>query len=106
MSLQSVGAGPRGRAFLAVGRPGDADRRRDRHLVNAAVMLLTIRLEQIVGAPTPGSACCGRPLLRLVLAGQVNWPVRSPSTVAALAREPVTVLVATGDIAGVARRTR
>lgn len=48
ISLQSVGTG-RGRAFLAVARdvPLTPD---DRHLVNAAVLLLTIRQERTSGA--------------------------------------------------------
>jgi purine catabolism regulator len=45
VSLQPVGAGARRRAFLAVGRPGPLPPA-DRHLVNAAVMLLTLGLEQ------------------------------------------------------------
>jgi purine catabolism regulator len=45
VSLQPVGAGVRRRAFLAVGRPGPLPAA-DRHLVNAAVMLLTLGLEQ------------------------------------------------------------
>ena len=70
VSLQSVGAGPRGgRSSRSAGRATLTAA--DRHLVNAAVMLLTIRLEQ--------SSTQGRRLgllrsavLRLVLSGQAE----------------------------------
>src|SRR6478609_3005448 len=100
VSLQSVGAGPRGRAFLAVGRPGSLPAG-DRHLVNAAVMLITIRLEQS-SATDSGLGMLRAALVRLVLSGQSELarPI-AEKLAAALPREPVTVLVATGGIADV-----
>ncbi|MFN8197715.1 MAG: PucR family transcriptional regulator [Nakamurella multipartita] len=50
VSLQPVGAGTRRRGFLAVGRPGPLPSA-DRHLVNAAVMLLTLGFEQDATRP-------------------------------------------------------
>ena len=101
MSLQSVGAGPRGRAFLAVGRPGPLSAA-DRHLVNAAVMLLTIRLEQ-TSTTDAGLGMLRAAVLRLFLAGQAELagPIAEQLSIA-LPAEPMTVLVATGDIAGIA----
>jgi purine catabolism regulator len=97
VSLQSVGAGSRGRAFLAVGRPGQLTAA-DRHLVNAAVMLLTIRLEQS-SATDSGLGKLRSAVLRLVLSGQSELarPIAEQFSTG-LPREPVTVLVATGDI--------
>jgi len=98
VSLQSVGTGPRGRAFLAVGRPGPltAD---DRHLVNAAVMLLTIRLEQST-TPDSGLARLRSALLRMMLSGQMELarPIANGSSIS-LPGEPIAVVVAIGDIA-------
>ncbi len=68
VSLQSVGTGQRGRAFLAVGRPGPLAPA-ERHLVNAAVMLLTIRLEQS-SATDAGLGQLRSAVVRLVLSGQ------------------------------------
>jgi purine catabolism regulator len=101
VSLQSVGAGPRGRAFLAVGRPGTLTAT-DRHLVNAAVMLLTIRLEQ-TSTKDAGLGLLRSAVLRLFLAGQAELagPIAEQLSMA-LPREPMTVLVATGDIDGIA----
>src|SRR6478735_6441440 len=67
VSLQSVGAGTRGRAFLAVGRPGTLTAA-DRHLVNAAVMLLTIRMEQ-TSTKDAGLGLLRSAVLRLFLSG-------------------------------------
>ena len=96
VSLQSVGAGQRGRAFLAVGRPGQLSAG-DRHLVNAAVMLLTIRLEQS-STSQHGLGGLRSALLRLVLAGSVRaCPAdRGAAVGTALPAEPVTVLLLTG----------
>lgn len=90
VSLQPVGA--RRRAFLAVGRPGSLAPA-DRHLVNAAVMLLTLGLEQRAAPDLLGAvraavlelALTGRPDLARSLAGQVGTP---------LPDDPVVVLVA------------
>jgi purine catabolism regulator len=70
VSVQPVGSGQRRRAFLAVGRPG-ALSVADRHLVNAAVLLLTIRLEQPSGA-NRGMAGLRSAMVRLLLAGDVD----------------------------------
>ncbi len=101
VSLQSVGAGPRGRAFLAVGRPGLLSAT-DRHLVNAAVMLLTIRLEQ-TSTMDVGLGMLRAAVLRMFLAGQAELagPIADQLALR-LPSEPLTVLVATGDVAGVA----
>ena len=100
VSLQSVGAGARGRAFLAVGRPAQLTAA-DRHLVNAAVMLLTIRLEQS-SATDAGLGNLRSAVLKLVLAGQSELarPIAEQLS-NPLPGEPVTVLVATGDLTGV-----
>lgn len=95
VSLQSVGAGPRGRAFLAVGRPAPLTAT-DRHLVNAAVMLLTLRLEQSPAADV-GVGRLRSALLQLLLAGQAG-PARSIAEQLAvpLPDEPMCVVVASG----------
>ena len=98
VSLQSVGTGQRGRAFLAVGRPGTLTAA-DRHLVNAAVMLLTIRLEQ--SRSTDASLRRLRSVLvRLVLSGQTELAQSiAQDPFIALPPAPVVVLVAV-DLAG------
>jgi len=70
VSVQPVGSGQRRRAFLAVGRPGVLSAA-DRHLVNAAVLLLTIRLEQSNGDDR-GMAGLRSAMVRLLLAGDVD----------------------------------
>ena len=97
VSLQSVGTGQRGRAFLAVGRPGPLAPA-ERHLVNAAVMLLTIRLEQS-SSTDAGLGKLRSAVLRLVLSGhsELARPIAEQFSTG-LPKEPVTVLVATGDI--------
>jgi purine catabolism regulator len=101
VSLQSVGAGPRGRAFLAVGRPGPLSAT-DRHLVNAAVMLLTIRLEQ-TSTMDAGLGMLRAAVLRMFLAGQAELaaPIADQLSLR-LPTEPLTVLVATGNVDAVA----
>src|SRR5664279_57920 len=69
VSVQPVGSGQR-RAFLAVGRPGVLSAA-DRHLVNAAVLLLTIRLEQSHGDDR-ALAGLRSAMVRLLLAGDVD----------------------------------
>jgi purine catabolism regulator len=66
--LQSLGTGPRVRGFLAVGRPGPVPVG-DRHVVDAAALLLTLRLEQS-RALDSGTAALRAAILRLLLAGQ------------------------------------
>jgi purine catabolism regulator len=100
VSLQSVGTGPRGRAFLAVGRPGPLSAA-DRHLVNAAVMLLTIRLEQ-TSTMDAGLGMVRAAVLRLFLAGQAELAGSIAEQLSiALPSEPITILVAIGDVAGI-----
>jgi purine catabolism regulator len=66
--LQSLGTGSRTRGFLAVGRPGTFPAA-DRHVVNAAALLLTLRLEQS-RALDSATASLRAALLRLLLAGE------------------------------------
>ena len=68
--LQSLGTGARSRGFLAVGRPGPFPAA-ERHVVNAAALLLTLRLEQartLAGA----TAALRAAVLRLLLAGDTE----------------------------------
>jgi purine catabolism regulator len=67
--LQSLGNGPRTRGFLAAGRPGPFPAA-DRHVVNAAALLLTLRLEQFRALDT-ATAALRAALLRMLLAGEV-----------------------------------
>ena len=76
--LQSLGNGDRSRGFLAVGRPG-AFPAAERHVVNAAALLLTLRLEQS-RALDSAMAALRAALLRLLLAGE-------DATVAEVVRE-------------------
>ena len=66
--MQSLGTGARTRGFLAVGRPGPFPAA-DRHVVNAAALLLTLRLEQSRALDT-ATAALRAALLRLLLAGE------------------------------------
>lgn len=66
--LQSLGNGSRTRGFLVAGRAG-AFPPADRHVVNAAVLLLTLRLEQS-RALDSAIARLRAALLRLLLAGE------------------------------------
>lgn len=94
--LQSLGSGARTRAFLAVGRPGPLPPA-DRYVVNAAALLLTLRMEQSRGVDDAMSALRAG-LLRLLLA-------RAEPTVAdvldelgqPLPREPLHVLTVVGS---------
>ena len=99
VSLQSVGAGSRGRAFLAVGRPAPLTAG-DRHLVNAAVMLLTLRLEHS-STTEAGLHQLRSAILRLVLSGQfaAARPIADQLS-APLPAEPISVLVSLGAAAG------
>ena len=95
VSLQPVGTGRRRRAFLAVGRPG-ALSAADRHLVNTAVLLLTVRLEQSTGEQR-GLAGLRAAMMRLLLAGKSDLVRPIAEAVAEqLPPEPLTVIVAIG----------
>jgi purine catabolism regulator len=93
--LQSLGNERRTRGFLAVGRPGPVDAA-DRSVVNAAVGLLTLRLEQSRGLDS-AMAALRAALLRMLLAGEA---AAVGDTVAALGErlpaEPLRVLVVLG----------
>lgn len=93
VSLQSIGAGARGRAFLAVGR-STAPTAAQRSLVNAAVMLLTIMLERSGRSRTSVDRVASA-ILRLVLAGRLDLAGEVAGEVSLeLPVGPVTVLVA------------
>ncbi|WP_205730254.1 PucR family transcriptional regulator [Blastococcus sp. TF02-8] len=68
--LQSLGTGTRVRGFLAVGRPAPFAPE-DRHVVNVAALLLTLRLEQS-RALDSGTAALRAAILRLLLAGRTD----------------------------------
>jgi PucR family transcriptional regulator, purine catabolism regulatory protein len=93
--LQSLGTGARVRGFLAVGRPGPFPAG-DRHVVNAAALLLTLRLEQS-RALDSGTAALRAAILQLLLAGQT---AAAGPVVAALGErlpaEPVQALAVLG----------
>lgn len=92
VSLQPVGAADRRRAYLAVGRPGPLSAA-DRHLVNAAVMLLTLGLEQDAVAPDAVAAVRSA-VLELAFAGQLSLARSVASRIGApFPDDPVVVLV-------------
>jgi PucR family transcriptional regulator, purine catabolism regulatory protein len=66
--IQSLGTSTRTRGFLVVGRPG-ALPPSERHVVNAAALLLTLRMEQSRGLDS-AMAALRAALLRLLLAGE------------------------------------
>ena len=105
VSLQSVGAGPRGRAFLAVGRPGQLTAT-DRHLVERRRHAADDQAGAVVGHEA-GLGQLRSAVLRLVLAGQADlaMPIAEQLSTA-LPAEPVTVLVAIGDVAEIWPRAR
>ncbi|MGY1701146.1 PucR family transcriptional regulator [Geodermatophilus sp. SYSU D00766] len=95
--LQSLGNERRTRGFLAVGRPGPVHAA-DRHVVNAAVGLLTLRLEQSRGLDS-AMAALRAALLRMLLAGE---EAAVGEAVAALGErlpaEPLRVHVVLGEV--------
>ncbi len=95
--LQSLGTERRTRGFLAVGRPGPVHAA-DRSVVNAAVGLLTLRLEQSRGLDS-AMAALRAALLRMLLAGE---EAAVGEAVAALGErlpaEPLQVLVVLGAV--------
>lgn len=93
VSLQPVGAGPRRRAYLAVGRPGPLAAA-DRHLVNAAVMLLTLGFEQDAVAPD-AVAVVRSAVLEIALNGHLDLSRSVAARLGApLPDDPIVVLVA------------
>jgi len=66
--VQTLGLNARTRGFLAVGRPGPLPAA-DRHVINAAALLLTLRMEQSRGLDS-AMAALRAALLRLLLAGE------------------------------------
>jgi purine catabolism regulator len=93
--VQSLGAGPRIRGFLAVGRSG-AIPAVDRYVVNTAVLLLTLRLEQSRALDSAISALRAA-LLRLLLAGEAAAVAEVVEELGGqLPAEPLTVVVVLG----------
>ena len=94
--LQSLGTGSRVRGLLAVGRaepysPGD------RHVVNAAALLLTLRLEQS-RALDSGTAALRAAILQLLLAGQTAAAVPVVEALGeGLPAQPVLALAVLGS---------
>jgi purine catabolism regulator len=94
--LQSLGDGARPRAFLALGRPG-AVPPADRLLVNAAALLLTLRLEQSHSLDA-AMAELRAALLRLLGAGEVGIVAAVAERLGTrLPDEPVEVVTVLGD---------
>ncbi|MBJ7451762.1 MAG: PucR family transcriptional regulator [Blastococcus sp.] len=95
--VQSFGNGVRTRGYLAVGRDGPFPPT-DRHIVNAAAALLTLRMEQSRSLDT-ATATLRTALLRLLLGGQV---AAVPPVVEALGErlppEPLRVLTVLGSV--------
>ncbi|MFW3168905.1 PucR family transcriptional regulator [Geodermatophilus sp. CPCC 206100] len=94
--IQSLGTGSRTRGFLVVGRSG-ALPPAERHVVNAAALLLTLRMEQSRGLDS-AMAALRAALLRLLLAGED----RTVATVVdelgqQLPAEPLLVLLVLGS---------
>jgi purine catabolism regulator len=93
--LQSLGNGARTRGFLVAGRAG-AFPPADRHVVNAAVLLLTLRLEQS-RALDSAIARLRAALLRLLLAGEEAAVAEVVDVLGEhLPAEPLRVLVLLG----------
>jgi purine catabolism regulator len=93
--LQSLGAGARTRGFLAAGRPAGFTAT-DRHIVNAAILLLTLRLEQST-ALDDAAAALRSGLFRLLLAGDLITVDRTAAGLwGPLPPEPVRVVTVTG----------
>ncbi|WP_409329330.1 PucR family transcriptional regulator [Trujillonella humicola] len=94
--VQSLGTGTRVRGLLAVGRrsplsPGD------RHVVNAAALLLTLRMEQS-RALDSGTAALRAAILQLLLSGQTAAAGRVVAALGeSLPPEPVAVLAVLGS---------
>jgi purine catabolism regulator len=90
--LQSLGNGTRARGFLAIGRATPFSVT-DRHIANAAVLLLTLRSEQ-ARALDGVAASLRSALLRLLLAGHADVVAPVLSELGeALPGEPVRVVV-------------
>ncbi len=92
IDLQPIGTGARRVAYLAVGRAAPASRSQ-RHLINAAVLLLTMRLQRPTDAP-PLEATLRSALLRLLLGGEIDLARQlARQAELPLPSEPVRVLV-------------
>lgn len=105
VSLQPVGAGARRRGFLAVGRPGPLPAA-DRHLVNAAVMLLTLGLEQDAARPD-ARAGVRAAALELALDGHLDLArILADRVGAAWPADPVAILLAPAPPRADQRRLR
>lgn len=92
VSLQPVGAESRRRAYLAVGRPGPLSAA-DRHLVNAAVMLLTLGFEHDAVAPD-AAASVRTAALDIALNGHLDLARSVAARLGApLPDDPMVVLV-------------
>jgi purine catabolism regulator len=95
VDLQPIGTGTRRVAYLAVGRNGPISPSQ-RHLVNAAVLLLTMRLQRPADEQQT-EATLRTALLRLLLAGSVEVAQRLASQSGRpLPPEPFRVLVVPG----------
>ena len=93
--VQSLGAGPRVRGFLAVGRAG-AIPAPERHVVNTAALVLTLRLEQSRSSDS-ALATLRTALLRLLLAGERDTVSGVVGELGGrLPAEPLTVAVVLG----------
>ncbi|WP_197058409.1 PucR family transcriptional regulator [Modestobacter caceresii] len=96
--VQSLGSGARIRGFLAVGSPGVLPAS-ERHVVNAAVLLLTLRLEQS-RALDSAMASLRAALLRLLLAGEDAAVAEVVAELGGqLPGQPLTVVVVLGSSA-------
>jgi PucR family transcriptional regulator, purine catabolism regulatory protein len=93
--VQSLGAGPRIRGFLAVGRAGTIPAP-ERHVVNTAALVLTLRLEQSRRSDSAMDTL-RTALLRLMVAGQVAPVAGVVSELGGrLPAEPLAVVVVLG----------
>jgi PucR family transcriptional regulator, purine catabolism regulatory protein len=93
--VQSLGAGPRIRGFLAVGRSGTIPAP-ERHVVNTAALVLTLRLEQSRRSDS-AMETVRTALLRLLVAGQVAAVADVVEELGGrLPAEPLAVLVVHG----------
>lgn len=94
--LQSIGSGSRSRAFLVVGRPGPLPPA-ERVLVNAAALVLTLRLEQ-AHSLDGATGSLRSALLELLSVGEVGTVAAVADRLGApLPREPLRVATVRGS---------